>query len=261
MTVAPYLTSGPDDTDDGNWQLDRSRVLICGEPDTGKTTSFRTWDKPLHIVVMPGELGSASLPRGPGIWHHRLPRPEDGKPRAYGAEWTHVMTMCRDIVSGRHGQVATIAIDGLHKLYELALAAVTNGLSAGATDFEARKYLPAWNVFKQFLDMVNNSSVPNVVMTCWIRYGKEDPTDRGKDAAQEQIPALAGQQAQKLLGEFSVKLVSVDEGAGAGRQFKWVTQPTAKIRAAGIKGPLDVTAKIPPRVPQDWQAMKPLLGL
>jgi hypothetical protein len=257
-----YLTSTSGDAALLDWKRARRRVLISGEPDAGKTTSLRTWDKPLHIISVPGELGNASLPVGDGIITHVFQPPAPGQPRAWGQDWKDTMDLCVDIANGKKGEVRSLAIDGIHKLYDVAMAVATNGVSMAVSgDFEARKYGNGWNLFKSFLDMVYGSSIENVVMTCWLDLEKNDPDDKSKDAARSLLPALPGKSAQRIMGEFSVRLIAFTEGVGAARKYAWATQPQGKMRGAGIKGPLDVVSKIPPRVPQDWQGMKPLLGL
>jgi hypothetical protein len=253
----PYLTNTQ--IVPAEWKC---RVLVSGEPDAGKTTALRTWDKPIHIVSVPGEQGTAALPVGDGITTHVFQPPDPSKPRAWGQEWAETEALCLAIAAGKHGECATLAIDGLHKLYDLAMAVVTNGASMSKDgDFEARKYGNGWNLFKLFLDRVYASAVPNVVMTCWVDLEKDDPDNRAKDAPRSILPALPGKSAQRILGEFAIRLVAFAEGTGQGRRYYWATQPQGKIKGAGIKGPIEVVSKIPPRVEQDWQKLKPLLGL
>lgn len=243
------------------WQRARSRILIAGQPNMGKTVSLGTFDPPVHVVNVPGELGGASI-HEMAIRHDFAP-PNPAVPRAWMQDWLDTVNRCVDIANGKYGPCATLAIEGLHKFYTLGLNVVTNGVNASIEgEFEARRYGNAWNIFKQkFLDVVIPLPIPTIVMTCWVELEADDPQDKSKDAAKSQLPKLPGKAATDIMGEFSVVLYAMREGTGQGARFWWMTQPQGRVKAAGIKAPLAISRKIPPRVPQDWQALKPLLGI
>lgn len=242
------------------WDAARSRVLINGAPNMGKTTSLGTFDPPVHVVSVPGEHGTSSIPEG--VVGHVFAPIDPNAPRNWQQDWLDTVNECVKIAKD-HGPDVTLALDGLHKLYAVAMNVVTKGVAAQPEgDFEAKKYGNAWNLIKYgFLDRVLHLPVRTVVMTCWVELEKDDPDDRSKEAARSLLPSLPGQSATKIMGEFAVVLYAIREGTGAAARYLWYTQPQGKVKACGIKAPLAIASKVPPRVPQDWQILKGHLGL
>lgn len=243
------------------WEHARQRVLINGTPNAGKTTSLGTFDPPVHVVSVPGEHGTSAIPEGT-VAHVFAPVDPNAQ-RNWTQDWLDTVNRCVEIAQGKHGPCTTLAVDGLHKLYAVALNTVTRGAAASAEgDFEAKKYGNAWNLFKYgFLDKVLHLPVQTVVMTCWVELEKDDPDDRSKEAARSLLPSLPGQAATKIMGEFAVVLYAVREGTGSAARYLWYTQPQGKVKACGVKAPLTIASKVPARVAQDWQGLKGALGL
>lgn len=245
------------------WACQARRVLINGPPFSGKTTSLRTWPKPLVIIVAPSEKGTTSLPAGEGIKSFVRKTVYEENPN-----WTGVLAefnkQLHEVLTGKHGPVQTLAIDGIHKLYALFLNVVTNGAKARGELFEGRqKYPQAGALFSACLDRILMAlNIPNVVMTCWDGLEKDDPDEKGdtnNPPSRHIFPNLPGQAAKDIMGEFPVVLYSLRQGAGPAAKYVWQTQPLGKVWGAGVKMPLEIAAKLPITVPQDWAVLERLL--
>jgi hypothetical protein len=239
------------------WEKLISRVLISGPPNTFKTSSLRTWPKPVHVISYPGEKGYASIPQEDGVFGYVWEEGVDSResPRSVVSR---VKELTIEILSGQRGEVKTFVGDGLHKLYEKFLAAVTLGASARGEEFEPRVYGRVHKMFRDYLDMVNQSPVPFVVFTSWSAREKDDPDAKGQDATYHEFPDLPGQMSRWIMGEFSIVLhsevvYSLDPKKDA--TGWWRVKPGSKVWGAQMKIPLEILRKIPERIPQDWEKL------
>ncbi len=244
------------------------RVLLNGPPNTGKTTSFRTWPGPVRGVVYLGEKGSSSLSMtttdGQQIEGFVPDDMDVLKPRDWNAEWNDLKKQTADILAGKHGPLRTFFGDGLHKCYQLALASVCGGdnftgfKNTGEKEI-GRLYGRGHSVFWEHVSMIVASSVENVVFSCWQSPDKDNPLDQSEAGKKNMhnMPDLPGQAAQKAMGEFAIVLSTGMEGVGVDARYYWQVTRGGFNWGAGVKLPLEVISKLQLKreVPQDWSKL------
>lgn len=236
------------------------RALLNGPPNSGKTTSLRTWPGPIVGLVYPKEKGMSSLsPRS--LDGHRITAllPDDIDvlaPRDWASEWADLRRTTVDILAGKHGPIRTFFGDGLHKAYAVALASVVNGANFRGEEFDPVKYVKAHSLFWDYIDLILNSPVEYAVLTVWDGIEQDNPLDDSKEGKRKRhiFPDLPGQAAKKIMGEFALVLNAGIEGVGNAARYYWQTQPGGWVWGAGMKLPVEVAQKlkIPREVPQDW---------
>lgn len=240
------------------WERRARRILINGPPNSGKTTSLRTWERPLHVIVAPGEKGTETILRGlDGITLHSWEAPA-GAVNWIG-ELADLQKRTFEVLAGKYGPVTTIAVEGLHKLFPLFLNVVTGGAYSDAKDFEAKKYGPAGILFFAFVEKVCESGVKNAVFTCWDGLEKDDPDEKGANPSRHIFPELPGKAAKNVMGEFTVVLYATREGSGPAAKYVWQTQPFGRVWAAGAKMPLEIVKRLPLTLAQDWKVLEKVL--
>ena len=184
------------------WERMRSRVLIAGGPNTGKTTSLVTFphdDKGgMHVLLYPGEKGGASVPQDPYVKGY-VWEVDPGKKLASAAIVTQVGKLTTEILAGKHGPCQTFAGDGLHKFIGYILDDVTGGAFFDGEEFEARLYGRAYQVFLDYLNDVTQSAVENVVFTAWDGSEADrakKPGEKASDIPSHTYPDLPGRLAK-----------------------------------------------------------------
>lgn len=243
---------------DDDWRRAVTRCLLSGPPNSGKTTSLRTWP----VVVLqsyPGEKGVASIPYSDGLRAFVGTLPPPGEPVNYAQVIVETERLTTEILTGKHGEVQTFAGDGLRKLHDLYLAEATAGASAEGRDFDPRLYGGTHKRFFKYIDMVYRSTVPYVVFTVWDGHEKDDPDERGANPSRHIFPNLPGQAAKDIMGEFSLVLYATRQGQGPATRFVWQTQPFGKVWGAGVKLPIDVAKRLPVTVEQDWRVVERII--
>jgi hypothetical protein len=248
-------------------------IWVAGPPNSGKTTSLRTCEKPLGVISVPGEKGHSSAPYGEGVTHLRWE--DDGVETSkrntlyYMKIWREVEGATLDMINGKYGQLQTIVIDGIHKLYDIALAIATDCESAVLQsafeytvdtkgkevlkgEFDPRCYGKSHKIIFQYVNMVASSKVPTRIFTSWSKMKKDDKKDTSRNAAEHLMPALPGEAGQMVLGEVGVTLHAKVNAKG---EYVWQTKPGGDVAGAGIKGQIGVVDKIPMYVPQDFQVL------
>lgn len=238
---------------DTQWERASRRWLLSGPPNSGKTTSLRTFPQPVIVQSYLMEKGYSSIQ---GVAKAFVPR--DFDPLEV-VNWQAVINdttkLTAEIISGKHGECATFAADGLHKLYEAYLAAATGGASIRGEDFEAKLYMGAANKFFAYINMIYNSKVPMFVGTVWDGLEKDNPEDKDKQASSHVFPELPGKSAKRIMGEFSVALGCKIQGTGKAASYLWQTKPQGRVWGAGMKIPLEIYSAIPDFVPQDYATL------
>ena len=247
-------------------------IWVEGPPNVGKTTSLRTLPHPVGIVSAPGEKGHASIPYGEGVvaavWQDDGTPTKDRTTLYYMKIWREIEQMTLDLINGKHGPLAAIAIEGVHKLYQIGLAIATDGESeklqsafkevqtANGTklegEFDPRCYGKSHRLIWEYVNMVASCTVPWRVFTSWSEMEKDDPDDQSKNAPKHQLPDLPGKAARRVLGEVGVILHAQVSVKG---EYVWQTKPGGKVYGAGIKGQLEVVNKVPTFIPQDFNVL------
>lgn len=244
------------DTAAATWERARRRVLISGSPNSGKTTSLRTWPTPIAVVVAPGEKGSVSLAGAKDVTIFESEPLDPTKPQNWSQLVSSIESITSEIIVGKHGKFSTLALDGLHKVYACILAAVTAGASARGEDFDAKMYSTAHTRFFALLDRLLRSPMGNVVATVWNGREKDDVDDKSANASHHVFPELPGRASKQIMGEFAVVLGAEKTG----QKYVWLTKPNGRVWGAGVKTSPELVEKVPLFVPQDWQALDTLLA-
>jgi hypothetical protein len=246
--------------EDYRWAL--SRVLIAGEPNSGKTGCSRTFKRPVHHVSYPGEAGFNSIPKEEGIKPYIWK--EDANARASSqAVIDEIWQLTVDITSGKHGPIHTFFADGVHRFYEYYVDAAAGGKYFKG-DMKKADWLPtgqARAAFKEYLKMVKSSSVPVVVFTSWSGY---EPDKQGDVFSENKhvYPDLIGKMARDVMGEFSLVVSSYRQLSlvkGKLPKFFWQIKPSADVHGAAIKIQPDILEDLPDELPQDWPLLEKLL--
>ena len=253
---------------------DNGCIWVAGPPNTGKSGSLATCELPLGVISVPGEKGHSSLPYGPGItvlrWEDDGTPTKDRNTLYYMKIWRAVEEATLELINGKYGQLQTIAIDGIHKLYAIGLAIATDGESARVQsafernekgtlvgEFDPRCYGKSHNLIWEYVNLVASSKVPTRIFTSWAEMDKDDKNDTSKNAAQHMMPDLPGKAARRVLGEVGVTLYSKINTKG---EFVWQTKPGGDVAGCGIKGQIEVVSKIPQFIPQDFKALAALFN-
>lgn len=223
------------------WRRAFSRVLWNGAPLTGKTTGTLTLPRPCHLVVAPGELGYSSVEPAEDYkiyaWKYDPTDPTADKPRDV---WAAMQQQVTDILAGKEGPVASLVVDGLHKLYDLVMR-VEGWTAAMVDDKEAgRQYTKYHDKFGTFLARVLGSGVPLVGATC---YDGLEPVEPGVKGSPMQIfPLLPGRMAKDIMGMFPVVFHTEKQPPN---KYLWALKPQGKMQAAGMHIPTRYAATLP----------------
>jgi hypothetical protein len=252
----PFKTADAD-----TYTRSQSRIMIAGDPNSGKTRSLLTWPRPLHVIAYPGEKGSATIRHNPAEGVHVYIY-EGGKTGVNSADCVRELRqLVTDILTGKMGACETIACDGVHKFFDYLLDVATAGDYLEGNEFEPRLYVPAQREFQKHLDTVTFSAVPNVVFTCWS--GQERDSVKKEIKTTHIWPDLPGKTAKRILGEFTATLYATVRPAavpGGEPQFVWQLKPDDQVWGVGIKVPDDVRASLPKYIPQDWKVLMDTLN-
>ena len=245
-------------------------IWLEGPPNTGKTTSLRTLDKPMGVLSAPGEKGHSSIPYGDGVmakvWEEDPTPSKDRNTLYYMKMWREVEAATVEIIQSKPN---AIVIDGVHKLYQVGLAIATDGeseklqtafkevtTSTGTRlegEFDPRCYGKAHRLIWEYVNMVASCGVPWRIFTSWSEMEKDDPSDNSKNAPSHILPDLPGKAARRVLGEVSITLHSV---ISPKNEYMWQTKPGGKVYGAGIKGNAEMVAKVPVFIPQDFKVLE-----
>ena len=247
------------------------RMMEQGPPNSGKTGAIcRTWPRPLHIVVAPGEQGDATIPRGvegiyPYVW-----QADPVEKLASSTVVTAVETLVWDILGGKQGPVESFAFDGFHKYYGYVLDWMSGGSLFRGENLgnpedpysSARIYNRAREYARFFVQRVNASPVPNVVWTCWDGREADDPS-KGFKSQTHIFPGLPGQAAKEFMGEFGLvvhtRILWGQRQPKGLAPAKWQLLPEGDVWGACVKAPADVIAKLPAYCEQSYPVLKKLL--
>ena len=243
-----------------DWERTMSRVLLSGGPNTGKTRSSITCKRPVHLISLPGEGGTNSIPREDGIFPYVWV--EDANSRASSkAVLDEIRQLTVEILSGKRGECATIFVDGIHKAYEYFLDTVTGGDYFKGNEFEALLYQRSHTKFMEYIKLVRESSAPYVFFTAWDAKDPDKPELKSK-SPMHVYPDLPGKLSRRILGEFSIVIASHATPSpipGKPPRFFWQLKPSSEVHGASIKIDPAIAMYLPAEVEQDWQGLERLL--
>ena len=243
-----------------------SRVMLWGRPNTFKTTAIvQTWPRPAHFISLPGEKGYETIPDVDGITSH-VWQVEDLALVSPVAVLREMEEITAQVLGRKHGPVTTLAVEGLHKVYDYAYDAALNDLLAGdkkdqgAEAFRGPAYGIAHKTVMRYLNKVAAANVEYLVMTCWEGDKKDDPKSRQKDAPTHKAPQLPGQLADAITGEFGVSIRSTIRRKGPQEIVgQWQLLPDGQVQGCAVKVPLAIAKGLPRTMPQDFRLLQLLL--
>lgn len=242
------------------WLRRFRRALLIGPPNSWKTTSLRTWPKPIAYLAYPGEQGVSSMPLEDGIMSF-VPEMDPVEKLSAGAQLREVDQLTADILSGKHGQFQTFAGDGIHKLYDVIYAHAFADLGSDEEKVGGRAYGVAHKEFRKRLRTLGESPMPYVVMTAWSTMERDDPESK-VNRSKHVWPHLPGTMGQDVVGEFGCVLYSKPGKEVAPGKFargQWQTRPHGDVWGVGIKLPPELAAKVPTLVDQNWAELEKLV--
>ena len=268
--------------DHKTWDFVISRDLRMGGPNTGKSQSLLTNERPCYVIVYPGEKGISTFPideEGFKVYFWKEDEITKNKP---GAIIKEVQDLTLELLSGNrapYGPMKSFCGDGLHKFYSsfwlrdfrrlvqinadaLQLPRGTKG-SITEEELKIRAYgnenYGARQAFMEYVTMVYESSVPHVTFTCWEGAEPDEPGVRSSTT--HIFPDFPGKLAKAIVGEFALVLYStLSKPDPLGRvKAKWQLKPGGKVWGAGVKAELKIAERLPREVPQDWSRLSVLL--
>lgn len=244
--------------DPETWKKKRSRVLLAGEPGARKTTSLLTWPRPLHVLIMPGEKGGASIIPDPanGVYVYAFEEEHPDKKTPSAMVVMEVKKWTGEILAGKHGPVMSFAVDGLHKLSDYMMDAATAGKFLNGEEFEPTLWGLGRRDILNYVSLVQHSPVENIVFTCWAGPERDRPDKSCKTS--HIWPDLPGQLAKKALGEFTAVLyASIRPHPKDPQQMigVWQLQPDDIVWGCGVKCPVEVARTLPRYIPQDFSIL------
>lgn len=234
-----------------SWKNTFRRVLLNGPPLSGKTTSMKTFPPPRHILVAPGELGHSSLQEDADTklyyWEY-----DPGMTQVQSLRlWAYVQALTHEILAGKHGEVVTFGLDGLHKLYNLIMVA-----KGWTPDSDPKEYVKYHAEFEKFLGLVLGSTTPFVVATC---YDGNEAIEAGSKVMQI-FPLLPGKQAKHVMGMFPCVFHTERNGEGEKEKFTWRLRASGKIQGVGMHLPPEIRNKFPAEIDQDWSKVEAVVN-
>lgn len=223
-----------------DWMKAFSRPLWNGPPLSGKTTGTKTLPRPVHLVVVPGELGHSSVMPEDDYTIHAWEVDHEAPLLKWQELWKELQQRVLEVLTGKHGAVTSLVFDGLHRLYDIIMR-VEGWTPALVDDKEGGKqYVKYHALFTNFLSRALASSVPLVGATV---YDGLEPIEPGSKITQI-FPLLPGRMAKDVMGMFPVVFHTTTE---AGR-FYWQLKAVGKLQAAGMHVPVEIARKFPEKI-------------
>lgn len=227
----------------GTTPFTKFRLLISGEPNTGKTTSIPTFlygmydynedkqrsdaesvadGKSMVIISCPGEVGNRSLlPDTPQLnsYYFEYDPHEKNKMEQSSHLLMEFWGLFKETEKNKPDY---LFVDGIHQLYDHMMIKITNGLYARGEDLaydpdtgKSNKYRAsafyntAYRTFGQVLSELYASPIPFVGVTVWEEYrggDDENVTSVGIDAQRYLWPDLPGRTAKRIVGRFDARI-------------------------------------------------------
>lgn len=268
----PFITPGPS-------TVSRTRVLINGAPNSGKTTSLLTFPGPRVILSYPGEGGYDSIPDHDPLTT-KLVYVSDKLVSNPNSSQIITEVEKATVQALQVPGLQTFCGDGLHKLMAYVMDALSGGEYFAGSEvktesaqntsvLDPRVWNQAERWLANYLAVVKQSAVPYVVFTAWDADKQERKAQKVKgekwsDMPTSRMPALPGSMGRTVLGEFSVVVHAskgvIDAQKGV-KGYRWQTKSDGDVMGAGIKTPVEIGEKIPKFVKADWRELAAYLGV
>ena len=175
------------------------------------------------------------------------------------------------LITDRFGKIGSMPnleekniIELVENMMDYIMDSTTDGAYFAAQEFEPKLYARGYRAVFEHLGSLMDTLVPVVVFTCWAEDEKDRKQKQGEragDVPSHIMPALPGQLAKKIMGEFSVvvhqsvrKLVATDDKP----QAVWQTRAAGDVWGASLKGPTGVVQKIPTYIAADYRILEKL---
>lgn len=244
-----------------------SRVLLWGRPNTYKTTAIvETAERPIQFISLPGEKGYETIPSVDDITSH-VWEVSDLTAVSPGSVIKEVEQITAEVISGKHGEYVTVAVEGIHKFYDYCYDDSLNEMLAGDTKnlgpeaFRGPAYGLAHKRVMRYLNKLSASTARNVIVTCWETDRKDDPKSRNRDAPTHKAPALPGQLADAITGEYGASVRSTIKRLPDGRvEGVWQILPDPSVHGCAVKVPREIALKLPRKMPQHFGMLRNLLA-
>lgn len=233
------------------WKNTFRRVLVNGPPLSGKTTSFLTFPPKRHIFIAPGELGHSSVREDETTKLYYWEFDPNSTNVQYMRTWVYVQRLTQEILAGKHGEVTTFCIDGLHKLYYVIMKAM--GFTSNSDPKEYVKYHEA---FANYMHFVLGGPTPFVVASS---YDGNEAVEAGSKVTQI-FPDLPGKMAKQVMGMFPVVLHSERNGELEKERFTWRLRASGKIQGVGMHLPIEIKKRFPAEIDQDWRKIEAIVN-
>ena len=251
--------------------LPAGRVILWGRPNVFKTTSIvETWpetDEPgsKQFISLPGEKGWESVPHRPSIVSHVWQVDDLGalSPEVAVREANEIATQ---VAAGKFGKPLTLAVEGIHKLYDYAYDAALADLMSGDAKgngpeaYRGPAYGIAHKTILRFLNKLSACGVPYLVVTCWEGDTKDDPKSKDRNAPTHKAPALPGRLADAISGEFGVSVRAFIKRQPDGVKGLWQILPDPTAQGCAIKTSLEIAKGLPRTIPQDFRVLRDLVA-
>jgi len=221
------------------WRRGFATTLLMGPPGAGKTTALLTWPRPLHVIVVPTELGASSI-RGDeaaGVHVYRWGY-DPTKPLSYKDAWAELQAITNEVMQGKHGEVATLALDGAHRAYYVMQKAMGYDASTDPKAFSGYH-----EEATKFFTRILACPIAHRVMTV---YDGAEPVEVGSKVT-SLFPDFPGQFAKKVLGLFGV-VFHAEKAPGVKPRYFWRTRPDGRVGGVVTHLPPDIAARFPAEI-------------
>lgn len=219
--------------------ITKTRILISGLPQSGKTTSLPTFiygpydyydeqeqqaaidyadGKHAVIIVCPGEFGIKSLPQDTphltSLYYETGEGEDTNSVKWSESALSGFFTTYKDTIKGKPD---ILILDGIHCLWSHWMNRTTGGdflsgidMSVNPATGRVDKYRPAnfysrtHQAFGQFIAGVYSEQVPLIICTTWEALEPDSAGDIG--STRHLLPAIPGEMAYGIIGRFDARV-------------------------------------------------------
>lgn len=201
--------------------------------------------------MAPGELGHSSLQEDSDTKLYYWQFDQNSTQVQYARIWVQLERLTREILAGKHGEITTFGIDGLHKLYYVIMKA------AGFTvNSDPKEYVKYHETFGNYMYMLLGSSVKYVVATS---YDGNEALEAGSKVMQV-FPDLPGKMSKQVMGMFPCVFHTERNGEGDKEKFVWRLRASGKIQGVGMHLPPEIKNRFPAEIEPDWSKVEAIIN-